>query len=136
MLKSKALLPGDWRVDSKGMLIPHSYLDWRFVERLFGTPIAFLAFLYQKKDLEISIDLESKTRIVQNASEKDLRKEVGVMAADIFQRNSLSRCTTEEKIAIARKIWGEHLTYSLSTLARVTMLDRILVESLFSKEEL
>ena len=45
-------LPGNWLVDNYGMLVPGSFMDVKTVENLFGSPKAFLAFLYVRREDE------------------------------------------------------------------------------------
>ena len=74
MFNTKVQLPSDWRYDDSGMIIPHSYLNWDVVERLFMSIRAFLAFLHQKKDIEAQIDRESSNSLLQDRSDKALRE--------------------------------------------------------------
>ena len=78
-------LPVGWRYDEKGhRLLPHSYMDWQRVERLFRTLRAFVAFMAQKKDLEVKYDMECAAGAIEKASEKDLRKEVRLLCRQMY----------------------------------------------------
>jgi hypothetical protein len=124
MFHTRATLPAEWRYDDNGMILPHSYLDWKYVESLFGSIRAFLAFLYQRKDVEVQIDRECSAALEQKLSEQSLKKEVRELCKSMFGRAAITKASTEERIAIAQKLWADRRTYSITKLARLTLLDR------------
>ncbi len=123
-------LPSDWRFD-EGMILPHSYIDWKYVECLFGNIRTFLAFLHQRKDLEAQIDRECNVKLERQVTEQALKMEVQVLCRSLFGRNSITSTVMDERLAIAQKLWGERKTYSITKLARVTLLDRKLLARIF-----
>lgn len=127
-------VPSDWRFDGSGMIIPHSYMDWEYVERLFVSIRAFLAFLHQKKDIEASIDREAANHQLPDKSDKALRDEVRKLCGSLFGRDSVSKASADERMAIAQKLWGDRRPYSLSQLARVTLLDKELLRQVFGHQ--
>ena len=91
MFHTLRVLPGDWRFDAlEGRLLPHSYMDWRRVESLFKTPRAFLAFLAQKKDLEVKYDVECAEARILNTSESELRVEIRDKCKALFGLSRVS----------------------------------------------
>ena len=133
MFHTGAKLPDEWRCNEEGMLLPHSYIDWKTVENLFKTPRAFLAFLSQKKDIEAAIDRECSVSAVQRVSETELRREAKSVCSALWGLPTVSKASVEQRMAIAQKLWGERRTYSLSVLSRVAMLDKAVLESVFGK---
>ena len=134
MFHTLTALPEDWRCDEEGKLLPHSYVDWESVEVLFRSPRAFLAFMSQKKDVEVAIDRECSSNLaLHRASETELRREAKALCDSLFGLSSLTKASVEQRVAIARKLWGDRRTYSLSVLSRVTMLDKNILESIFGK---
>ncbi len=134
MFHTLTALPEEWRCDEEGKLLPHSYVDWKSAESLFRSPRAFLAFMSQKKDVEAAIDREcSSNAVVQRASETELRKEAKAVCGALWGLTSLTKASVEQRVVIARKLWGDRRTYSLSVLSRVTMLDKNILESIFGK---
>lgn len=132
MFHTLTALPEEWRCDEEGKLLPHSYVDWKSVETLFKTPRAFLAFLSQKKDVEAAIDRECSLNVaVQRASETELRSEAKTLCDTLWGLSSVTKASVEQRVAIARKLWEDRRTYSLSVLSRVTMLDKNILESIF-----
>lgn len=134
MFHTLTALPEEWRCDVEGKLQPHSYVDWKSVEALFRTPRAFLAFMSQKKDVEVAIDRECSSNLaVHRASETELRREAKTLCDSLFGLPSLTKASVEQRVAIAQKLWGDRRTYSLSVLSRVTMVDKNILESIFGK---
>jgi len=134
MFHTLTALPPEWRCDEEGKLLPHSYVDWKSVEALFRSPRAFLAFLSQKKDVEAAIDSECASNVmVYKASETELRREAKAVCGALWGLTSVTKASVEQRVAIARKLWGDRRTYSLSVLSRVTMLDKNVLESIFGK---
>lgn len=127
-------VPGNWRIDEKGMLIPHSYIDYQYVETLFGSPIVFLAFLHQRKETEAQIDSECSTSLIQKSEESELKKEANDYAKNLYQRKNVSKASFNERMSIARKLWEDRRTYSLSILSRVTFIDKNVLQATFGKE--
>lgn len=123
-------LPPDWRHDGR-MILPHSYIDWKYVECLFGNIRVFLAFLHQRKDLEAQFDRECNNSQGSQVTEQALKLEVQMLCRSMFGRNSIISAVTDERLAIAQKLWGERRTYSITQLARVTLLDRELLKQIF-----
>lgn len=123
-------IPGTWRYDN-GMILPHSYLDWKYVENLFGNVRSFLAFLYQKKDIEAQIDRECSASMENRITEQVLRKESRELCYAMFGRKSIGKSNMEERLSIAQKLWTDRRTYSISQLARVTLVDKELLSQIF-----
>lgn len=134
LFHSRVMLPPDWRYNDSGMILPHSYLDWDRVEKLFVSIRAFLAFLHQKKDIESQIDREANFSSFSRLSDKDLRREASGLLRSLFGRDSASKATIDERMAVAQKLWGDRRTYSLPQLARVTLLDKALLRKVFGHQ--
>ena len=125
-------LPENWRFDEKEKrLLPHSYMDWQRVERLFRTLRAFTAFLAQRKELEAKFDMECATGFIEKASEKDLRKEIRILCRQLFGLDKVSLASLEQKTILAKKLWTSRRTYSCSVLSRICLLPKEYVNGLF-----
>ena len=134
LFSTKIRLPSHWRYDDQGMIVPESYLDWKYVEKLFVSIRAFLAFLHQKKDIEALFDRESANNLLQKRSEKELRNEARELCRSMFGRSSVSKSNLEERVAVAQKLWGDRRTYSIPQLARVTSIDKELLRQVFDHQ--
>lgn len=135
LFHTRVQLPEDWRYNDSGRILPHSYLDWKRVEKLFVSIRAFIAFLHQKKDIEAQIDREAGVSFLNKLSEKDLRKEASTLFQTLFGRDSAAKATIDERMAVAQKLWGDRRTYSIPQLARVTLLDKALLSKVFGQQQ-
>ena len=124
-------VPKEWEYDSKGMLMTQYWIDWQFVNYLFGTPRRYMASMHLKKDDAMAITSECRSRLLEDLSQKELRK----LAADRFMtmvRKPASQCSLKERVLVAQKIWASTCGYSLKSIARATHVDpevlRLLVE--------
>ena len=129
-------LPSDWRYDElDNRLLPHSYMDWERVERLYKTLRAFIAFMAQKKDLETKYDMECAAGTVQKASEKELRKEIRLLCYRIYGLDRVSQASVEQKTMLAKELWSSRRTYSVSVLSRISLLPKEYLQSLFGQTQ-
>jgi hypothetical protein len=124
MFHTDVVLPREWRVNDKGMLLPHCYMDWKRVEQEFGSPKVFIAFMHQKRDLECVLDGECNRSVVDRFSETELKREANEMAVRLYNRRGIADASPEERIFIAKGLWQNRRTYSVSVLSRVTLVDR------------
>lgn len=134
MFHSKVSMPDDWRYNEEGLILPRCYVDVERIERLFRTPKAFIAFLHQSKNVEAEIDVECSREYVRAAAERELREECRKRCVNMFGKASVSAAALEERLAIARELWGGRLTYSLAALSRVTLVPQGVLESVFGRK--
>lgn len=125
-------LPEGWRFDEKEKrLLPHSYMDWQRVERLFRTLRAFTAFLAQRKELEVKFDMECAEGFIEKASEKELREETRLLCKQLFGFDKISQASLEQKTILAEKLLTARRTYSCSVLSRICLLPKEYLHGLF-----
>lgn len=134
LFHSKVSMPEDWRYNEDGLILPRCYVDVARVENLFRTPKVFIAFLHQNKNVEAEIDMECSREYVRAASERELREECKKRCMNMFGKASVSAAALEERLAIARSLWGDKLTYSLAALSRVSLVPQGVLESVFGRK--
>lgn len=125
-------LPQNWRINDEGLILPHCYIDWRRVEKEFGTPFVFVSFMHQTREEECRLEAECSRRAVEKLSEAELRKEVNEYVWKVYGRRKISDAIVEERIASARHFWSERRTYSPSTLSRVVLIDLKVLKDLLN----
>ena len=106
-------------------------MDWQRVERLFRTLRAFVAFMAQKKDLEVKYDMECAAGAIEKASEKDLRKEVRLLCRQMYGFDRVAKASLEQKTFLAKRLWSGRRTYSISVLSRICLLPKEYLQGLF-----
>ena len=130
LFHTRIKLPKSWKTDDKGMLLPSTYIDRDFVHRLFGTPRAFLAFLYVRKKDQAELDARCALPFAEKKEENQLRKSAEKTAESLFKKRII-KLSTSERIILAKNLWQNNLTFSKKQLARIVRLDSSLVESVF-----
>ena len=130
MFHTRVELPGDWRYSENGVIIPDCYIDWRRLEKLFRSPKAAIAFMYQNKEKEAAEDAACAREFVQKLTEKDLRHIAKDYCQELFGKEYISMTTREEKITLAQRMWSKRCTYSVSALSRVTRVDKEMLEAI------
>ena len=84
-------------------------------------------------ETEAEIDMECSREYLRAAKESELRDESKGLFMNMFGKASASRASLEERLAVARKLWGDKKTFSLSSLSRVTLVPQGVLESIFGK---
>lgn len=116
-------LPQNWEVDSNGLILPSSYVDYHHVERLFGSPRAFLAFLYVRKDDEQLMKQQFNKRYLENRSIMDLRKRAEDICADKFGKD-LSKTRVVDRLKVASEMIKAGEASKCESLAKAVFLDK------------
>lgn len=130
MFHTKTMLPPGWTYWSNGLIVPDCYIDWQRLERLFPSPKAVLAFMYQSKEKEAAEDALCAREIILDMSEKELRHEAKCLSLSLFGKDYVSRLSDQERITVARQMWASRKTYSISALSRATHLDKQLLQTI------
>lgn len=55
-MRSRIKYPDDYLLQADGMIFPGNYVEYRRVERMYGSPRQFLYYLSRNKDCEVEID--------------------------------------------------------------------------------
>ena len=123
-------LPTEWTYLSGGLIVPDCYMDCSRLEKLFRSPKAVIAFMYQSKEKEAAEDAICAREIVLDMSEKELRHEAKQIGKSLFGKDYVTRLTDQEKISVAQRMWASRKTYSISALGRATHLEKHLLETI------
>lgn len=121
LLKTRFQIPSDWTVDSKGMINPKHYLDWKKVEQLFISPIRYIYYLSKK--LEGKIDMIVSQSNNTFIKDKDLRVIVEHMAAEMFNCPDIRILNVNCRMQIARKLRYEYAC-TTKQIGRMLHLDQ------------
>ena len=130
LFQTRILIPDDWLYDDSGMLVPFSYIDVDYVERLFASPKRYIAFLHvRKKDLADQ-DAECARKFVEDNDARRLRKIADKESNTLFDR-PVPKLSQAERISLAKILWQKGATFSRRQLARAVRLSPELVEAVF-----
>ena len=120
LLSTRVTLPGDWRIDNKGMLCPDAFMDFSVIESYFKTPVRYSYFLAKKLEGVVEQELESSQKIF--IPDIELREIVRKMIAQDYGKDSITELDVNARISIARKLrW--HYASTLKQISRMVHLD-------------
>lgn len=119
LLRSRVSYPDDYILQDDGMVFPGSYVRYREVEKMFGSPKRLLYYLSRNMDYEMEI----RTGIVAKARYRDveLTASLDALSQEIFGK-IYSRIGIEDRIRIAREL-RKRYGAPVSQVARVAGLD-------------
>ncbi len=116
-------LPQDWEFNNSGLILPKSYVDYRHVEDLFGSPRAFIAFLYIRKDDEQRMKQELNGRYMESRRIQDLR-ERGKRLSNSYFGKSLEKIDLDGRLKIASKMLRDGEASRSESLAKALFLKK------------
>jgi hypothetical protein len=114
-------LPFYWRVDNYGMLIPGSFMDIKAVEDLFGTPRAFLAFLYVRREDEQKMKQQLHTKYLDNRRIQDWRERGNELSNSYFGK-SLKAADITSRLKVAAKMFKDREGFKCESFAKALYL--------------
>ncbi|MBR6305341.1 MAG: hypothetical protein IKR38_00990 [Bacteroidales bacterium] len=123
LLNIRLELPGSWRVDDDGMIIPSSYIDVEGVERLFGSIRAFLAFLHIKKDDELRLKQSFSSNYIEQRSILDIREHANRISHQKF-RTALRNLDFKSRLEIASSMLRSRTATRSESLAKAVYLKK------------
>ncbi|MBO4476499.1 MAG: hypothetical protein J5737_07250 [Bacteroidales bacterium] len=122
LFHTEVKIPKEWLYDDSGMIMPASYVDYEFVERLFGSPRAFIAFLYVRKEDEQKMKEQLNARYLEERSIEDLRKIANKLCISTFGR-VLRNTTIKNRIKVAAAMLNNHTATKSESLAKAVFLN-------------
>lgn len=125
MLKTRVALPGDWKIDRKGMICPSSFMDVSKMESLFKTPIRYSFFLAKKLEGMVEREVESSQKIF--IPDIELREIVKKMIHQDHGKESVADLDVGARLAIARKLRYKYAS-TIKQISRMVHLDKSALE--------
>jgi len=111
-------LPLSWRIKDNGTIYNHQFVDYEYVNHIFGSARAYLAFLFIKKEEIIQINRNCSKFSFQTYSIKELSEIVIAESYRLFNR-SYKSIDAKNRLTLAQEIY-------LKNGASKKMLSRIL----------
>ena len=125
LLSTRFTLPGEWRINNKGMLCPGSFLDVSVIESYFKTPIRYSYFLAKRLEGTIEQEIESSQKTF--IPDIELREIVRKMILQDYGKNSVIDLDVSERLVIARTLRYRYAS-TLKQISRMVHLDRSALE--------
>lgn len=118
---SRKKLPEEWLVDTGGRILPESFIDYSYVERLFRTARTFIAFLHIRREDEAALKQEIHRNYLESRSFQDLRK-IGNEYCVRYCGKTLVKVDVRIRLAIAAKMVREDIAGRTASLAKALLL--------------
>lgn len=120
LFRTRVNLPDSWEYNEKGMLIPSSYMDKDYLNRVvFRSPRQFIAFLSVKKKDLAEMEAADARPFLEKKDESNLLTEVEAASLAKYG-HPVKKLSQADRIALATKLWTERKTTSIKQLSRLT----------------
>ena len=120
LIKTRISIPGDWKIDSEGMLDPHDFTEWRDVENLFKSPARYLYHLSMKLEGKINLEISQEQKSL--IRDKELREITKNLCQQSFGESDISRLNAENRLKIGRILKRDYAA-SHKQISRMLHLD-------------
>lgn len=125
VLKSRVTIPADWEIDSKGMIIPKSFVDLSKLEMIFKTPARYSYFLSKKLEGEIEISMENSLKTF--LPDKELREVTNKIIVSKFGEKAVAELDIRSKLEVAKELRYNYLT-TVKQISRMLSLSDTLLQ--------
>ena len=123
LFRTTQKLPQDWRCDEGGALMPDCFVDYRHVERLFGSVKAFIAFLYVRKEDEAAMKQQMGKQYLAYRTLEEIRS-YGEKLSGRYLKKGLRSTLPAERLKIAGILLRERKATKSEGLARALYLKK------------
>lgn len=115
-------LPPGWRYNERGIILPECFIDYEYVENLFGTVRTWIAFLYVRKEDEARIRQEVEYRYLEHRSIMDLRRQ-GNLYCQKIGKCGLVKASIEMRLRVALCMIKDGISGKSVSLAKALYVD-------------
>ena len=119
LLKTRAKVPGEWYVDSRGMISPSSFMDFSRIENIFRTSTRYSYFLAKKLEGQVEMQLTKSRKVF--IPDKELRQIVRKIAHDTYRTEDVRTLDVKSRLAIARRLRYDYAS-TLKQISRMVCL--------------
>ena len=121
MFNTRERLPAEWSYDADGRILPESFIDYEFVEELFRSVRAFIAFQYVRKEDEAAMKQEIHRHYLESRTIQDLRR-IGNRHSKSFCGRSLAKASLQIRLKVATRMLRKGQSGRSPTLAKALYL--------------
>lgn len=119
LLKTRAKVPGEWYVDSRGMISPSSFMDFSRIENIFRTSTRYSYFLAKKLEGHVEMQLTKSRKVF--IPDKELRQIVRKIAHDTYRTEDVRTLDVKSRLAIAKRLRYDYAS-TLKQISRMVCL--------------
>ena len=121
MLETRMKLPEGWLIDAGGRILPESFVDYTYAERLFRSVRTFIAFLYVRREDEAALKQEIHRNYLESRSIQDLRRIGNEYCVSVCGK-TLVKVDVQIRLAIAKKMIKDGFSSRSASLAKALLL--------------
>ena len=121
MFHTREQLPDEWRYDADGRILPESFIDYAYVEELFKSVRAFIAFQYVRKEDEARMKQEIHRRYLEHRTIQDLRR-IGNRHSKNLCGHALKNAPFQVRLKVAVRLLHDGHAGKSPTLAKALFL--------------
>lgn len=121
LFRTKEHLPAVWRYDADGRILPESFIDYQYVENLFRSVRAFIAFQYVRKEDEAAMKQEIHHRYLESRTIQDLRRTGNRLSLNLCGR-TLKNAPLQIRLKVAVRMLRDRQSGRSPTLAKALFL--------------
>ncbi len=103
MFKTRISLPENYLLDSDGVIFPGNYVDYKTVEKIFGSAKQMLYFLSKTNDMEVELESGILSKVRYNDFE--LLASLESLCSEKFSGRKYSFLKIEDKYRLARLLY-------------------------------
>ena len=120
-LRTRKKMPVEWEVDANGRILPECFIDYKYVEQLFRSVKAFIAFLYVRREDETAMKQEIHRNYLESRSIQDLRRIGNEYCAGVCGK-TLVKVDIRIRLAIAARMIRDGIACRSASLAKALLL--------------
>ena len=121
MFNTREPLPGGWRYDTAGRILPESFIDYEYAEGLFRSVRAFIAFQYVRKEDEAKMKQDIHRSYLESRTIQDLRR-IGNRHSRNYCGRSLAKASLQIRLKVATRMLRDGDSGRSPTLAKALYL--------------
>lgn len=124
LFKTRMTLPGEWKVDSNGMIHPSSFMNFDRLEQLFKSSSRYSYFLAKKLEGHVEMQFTQARKVF--IPDKELREIVKDLTRKLFNTEDLRNLDVNSRITIARRLRYDYAS-TVKQISRMVRLDEDLL---------
>lgn len=127
VLNTRLPIPGNWSVSPEGMILPESFVDTEFTERMFGNSSLAFFDLLRKWNLEDIVDGAHGETVAEAYSDEEVLRGIRDICRDDFGGISPDQMETRMRVRLVKRIFSR-FGASRAQLLRLLPVDEYLLD--------
>ena len=121
ILRTRTVIPGDWKINQFGMINPLCFLDLKKVESYYKSPLRYMYFLAKKQEGIVEQDLEHSQKAF--IPDKEMRIIVSKLAGELFGVTNVKQLDVKSRLILARRLRYDYAS-TVKQISRMLHLEK------------